>query len=642
MSRWTGYCLAAILFLVGSIGCIAAPVSLEIRAEPPRMVADGKSVGIISITARDSDGRPVPDGTTIQLTATLGQLRDVSVDTSNGMATIELVSSAVKGKGTITAIIPGQAIASIQVAFVDESDASVEIPDYFSLDGGGYLAYSSDYHIIEAFSDNEATFSGGQVIVKASAWQYDTRSNALVAHQAVLVRRGKPQNYYRLYYYPLSDSGIGIIQKEDGTAETVMFEQGEFTKPETSISPNLFILRDLSDSQVLFSLKKGVLIPNQRIQMFHARMYVAGMRAFTLPLYDLSLQSQEPLGQSFLGASSNGLTVDLPIYYSMRPGSVGALHIRRGQMYSSSADGGEKVWSLDLVQNYSSSGKVQGEFGVYRANRDDWSIRWNHSVTFNKKSSGYMYLETPSNSAVYANTGYSFRNNSGRLGISLSGNSEFSGEVARSARGQVFWETKPVNLNSKLRMTISPSISSEWVQALNITRQQSLYGATARLYTNPFKILDFQIMPTGSVGYRDGNQIYRGITKDATLMAIRNIGDLGALSLVYNYHDSPQATNVSRQMVSAQLSLMPAKWMNLSVGGSKALDLENDSLVGSLAFKLGSALLVGADYSGSRYRDDQYDELVMWLGYRLGVRQMNFSWSNKTHTWRFDILNTSW
>ncbi len=578
----------------------------------------------------------------MQLTATLGQLADNSVTTTNGMATVEIVSAAVKGKGTITASIPGQAIASVQIAFVDEADASVDIPDYFSLDGGGYLAFSSDYKIIEAFSENEAVFSGGQVSIKSLSWQYDTRSNGLVAHQAVMTRRGKAQNYYRLLYYPMSDSGIGLIQRDDATIETVLLEQGEFQKPETSISPHLFDLKDMSDSQVLFSMDRGVLIPNQRIQMFRVRMYVAGMKAVSIPLYDMSLQSQEPLGQSFLGASSNGLTVDLPIYYSMRPGSVGALHIRRGQMYSSSADGGEKVWSLDLVQNYSKSGKSQGEVGVYRANRDDWSVRWNHNITFNKKSSGYLYLDTPSNSAVFANTGYSLRTNSGRLGLSLSGNSEFTGDEARSARGQAFWETKPVNLTPKLRMTVSPSVSYEWVQMMSIIRQQTLYGTTARFYTNPYRALGFQFIPTGSIGYRDGNERYRGFTKDATVMAIRDLGRMGALSLVYNYHDSPQSTYTSKQLLSAQLSLMPTKWMNLSVGGSKALDIENDSLVGSLAFKLGDSLLVGADYAGSKYLEDQYDELVMWLGYRLGVRQMNFSWSNKTHTWRFDILNASW
>ncbi|MHB1461611.1 MAG: Ig-like domain-containing protein [Armatimonadota bacterium] len=633
--------MAAILLSICSI-CLAAPVSLEIRPEPPRMVADGKSVGIININARDASGRPVSDGTTVQLTATLGQLRDNSVSTTNGMATVEIVSAAVKGKGTITASIPGQAIASVQIAFVDEADASVDIPEYFSLDGGGYLAYSSDYKIIEAFSENEAVFSGGQVSVRSLSWQYDTRSNGLVAHQAVLTRRGKSQNYYRLLYYPMSDSGIGLIEKDDGSIETVMLEQGEFKKPDTSISEHLFDLKDMSDSQVLFIMKRGVLVPNQRVQMFKVRMYVSGMKAVSIPLYDMSLQSQEPLGQSFLGASSNGLTVDLPIYYSMRPGSVGALHIRRGQIYSSSADGGEKVWSIDLVQNYSRSGKSQGEIGVYRANRDDWSVRWNHNITFNKKSSGYLYLDTPSNSAVFGNTGYSLRTNSGRLGLSLSGNSEFSGDEARSARGQAFWETKPINLTPRLRMTVSPSVSYEWLQALSTIRQQTIYGTTARFYTNPYRALGFSFIPTGSIGYRDGNENYRGVTKDATVMAIRDLGNVGALSLVYNYHDSPQATYTSKQMLSAQLSMMPVKWMNLSVGGSKALDIENDSLVGSLAFKLGDALLLGADYSGSRYIDDQYDELVMWLGYRLGVRQMNFSWSNKTHTWRFDILNASW
>ncbi len=606
------------------------------------MVADGKSVGIININARDASGRPVSDGTTVQLTATLGQLRDNSVSTTNGMATVEIVSAAIKGKGTITASIPGQAIASVQIAFVDEADASVEIPDYFSLDGGGYLAYSSDYRIIEAFSEKEATFSGGQVSVMSLSWQYDTRSNGLVAHQAVLTRRGKTQNYYRLLYYPLSDSGIGLIEKDDGSIETVMLEQGELKKPDAIVSPHLFDLKEMSDSQVLFSMSRGVLVPNQRIQMFKVRMYVSGMKAVSIPLYDMSLQSQEPLGQSFLGASSNGLTVDLPIYYSMRPGSVGALHIRRGQVYSSAADGGEKVWSLDLVQNYSKSGKSQGEFGIYRANRDDWSVRWNHNVTFNKKSSGYIYLDTPSNSAVFGNTGYSLRTNSGRLGLSLSGNSEFSGDEARSARGQAFWETKPINLTSRLRMTVSPSVSYEWMQMLSTIRQQTLYGTTARFYTDPYRALGFRFIPTASIGYRDGNESNRGVTQDATIMGIRDLGNLGALSLVYNYHDSPQETYTSKQMLSAQLSLMPVKWMNLSVGGSKALDIQNDSLVGSLAFKLGDALLLGADYSGSRYLEDQYDELVMWLGYRLGVRQMNFSWSNKTHTWRFDILNASW
>ena len=582
------------------------------------------------------------DGTAVQLTATMGQLKDASVETSNGVATVEITSSAVKGKATITASIPGQAIASTQISFVDESEAYIEIPKYFSMDGGGYLAYSSDYRIIEAFSNSEAVFTGGQVSIKATSWQYDTRANALIAQQALLTRKDKTLNFYRLYYNPLSDSGIGILQNDDGTSETVMFEQGEFKKPDTIISPNLFNLQDLSGSQVLFTMKRGVLVPNQRIQMFQSKMYVAGMKAMSIPMYDLSLQSDEPLGQSFLGASSSGLTVDLPLYYQMQPGSVGALHVRRGQIYNSAADGGEKVWSIDIIQNYSESGRANGEYGVYRANRGDWTFRWNHNATFNKSSTGYMYLETPSNSAVYANTGYSYRNSAGRLGLSLSGNSEFSGEKSRSAHGQVYWETKSINLNKQLRFTLSPSVSSDWVETDSVSRVQTLYGATARLYVNPINILGFRWMPTGSIGYKDGYENLRGVTQDATLMATRNVGNNGALNLIYNYHDSPLVKNTNKQLVSAQLSIMPTQWMNLSVGGSKALDITNESVVGSLAFKLGNAVLLGADYSGSRYIDDQYDELTMWLGYKLGVRQLNFSWSNKTNDWRFDILNTSW
>lgn len=88
---------------------------IQVTADPQSAPADGRTAVRIRAVVRDAGGKPVPDGTAVTFSATLGTLSAVSARTSNGEAAVTLVSNS-PGPSTVTASCGGRA-AQISVSF---------------------------------------------------------------------------------------------------------------------------------------------------------------------------------------------------------------------------------------------------------------------------------------------------------------------------------------------------------------------------------------------------------------------------------------------------------------------------------------------------------------------------------------------
>lgn len=86
-----------------------------VTASPQQALADGKTAITVTAEVKDIAGRPVPDGTVVVFSTTLGSLSAFSAVTSGGAATILLVSS-VPGTATVT-VVSGGAQGSVTVSF---------------------------------------------------------------------------------------------------------------------------------------------------------------------------------------------------------------------------------------------------------------------------------------------------------------------------------------------------------------------------------------------------------------------------------------------------------------------------------------------------------------------------------------------
>lgn len=88
---------------------------IVVSADPQSAPADGKTTIAITAAIKDVRGAPVPDGTAVTFSATLGTLSAISARTSNGKAAVTLVSNA-PGSSIVTASCGGKT-AQISVSF---------------------------------------------------------------------------------------------------------------------------------------------------------------------------------------------------------------------------------------------------------------------------------------------------------------------------------------------------------------------------------------------------------------------------------------------------------------------------------------------------------------------------------------------
>ncbi len=101
--------------------------TMTVIADPAELVAGLNQITRLEATARDRYGNPVPDGSVLQFTTTLGELVSSSGSTINGMATVEMLGGQVAGTATITVTAPGGAQASTLVVIRPSEPAVLEV-----------------------------------------------------------------------------------------------------------------------------------------------------------------------------------------------------------------------------------------------------------------------------------------------------------------------------------------------------------------------------------------------------------------------------------------------------------------------------------------------------------------------------------
>ena len=78
------------------------PAHLVLEADPTEIPADGKSTSTITATVSDAQNNPVPDGTLVKFTTSLGTIGPGTVQTQGGVATATLHSGTTVGTATVT------------------------------------------------------------------------------------------------------------------------------------------------------------------------------------------------------------------------------------------------------------------------------------------------------------------------------------------------------------------------------------------------------------------------------------------------------------------------------------------------------------------------------------------------------------
>lgn len=634
---WLVVCLAG-----SGVARAAAPLySIKISTSPSLLLADGKSVALISAEVRDSKGNLVPDGTQVHFSTSLGMLRDTVVSTSAGVARTQLTSATLPGVATVTVTIPGaSAFEEVRVTFTDDPEMLRQRIHHYLFTSPQYLAYSADWRYIEAVSsDQKAEMVVGNVRLQARSYQYRLDEDLVVAEGATLTRGKRVLEAERLRYSPRRDEGQ-LLVVEDGQAREYAF-QGPLWELQP-VTPRLdaYPYADLSASELLFVTDSALLVPGERIQFRNARMYVAGQKLLTLPMYDLPFRTGAVLGQQIVGFHSGGLSVDLPFYYAVSPQAVGALRLRHAPRVGRAVYAVRPGWSLDLEHTYSRPGTMEGAFAVTGILRGDWGLRWSHAHWFSQNANTHLYVDVPAHRHLYVHSGLSYGFGQGRVGLNLSGGQSLSGTRYRDLRSDLFVESSPVKLGKQLRMTLATTLSSRVSEFADRRVRTEGAGVRSRLYAVPLRLAGFTVNSSMMASYLWGSSQTAGSSLLATLSASRALGDNALLNLTYDYtHDRlVQVTGSGRHRLSGMLAWSVGQSLHLSVAGTRLLDSGAYTLFADASYRFSSLWRVGANLSVNRFQDSLYRDLELSIGYRVGIRELLFTWSSLTRRWQVDLI----
>jgi adhesin/invasin len=111
--------------------------SVEVTAGSAKLPADGSTTTQIRALVKDANGSLVNDGTPVSFTTTAGSLSSATANTSVGVATVTLRSSAIIGKAVVRATAGGIS-GEVEVEFVAGAIASLSltaIPNNLTADG---------------------------------------------------------------------------------------------------------------------------------------------------------------------------------------------------------------------------------------------------------------------------------------------------------------------------------------------------------------------------------------------------------------------------------------------------------------------------------------------------------------------------
>lgn len=641
--KWRTGVLVLVLFVLGGVAFGATPLhSIKLSVSPSILLSDGKSVALVSAEVRDDRGNLVPDGTQVQFSASLGVLRDTMVSTSAGIARTQLTSATVPGVATITATIPGaSAFEEIRVTFTDDLESLRQRVNTYLLACPQYLAYSADWRYVEALSaERKAEVVIGNLRLQARSYQYRLDEDLLIAQEAVLTRGKRTLTAEKLRYYPRRDEGQAVLV-ENGQVREVVFK-GPLWEPEPVIASrtDAYTYTDLSASELLFVADSVVLLPGERIQFRRAKLYVAGQKLLSVPMYDLSFRSGDALGQQIVGVNSGGLTVDLPFYYTVSPQAVGAVRVRHAQRVGRAVYAIRPGWSLDLEHNYSRPGVMEGAFALTSLTRGDWGLRLNHAQWFSQSASTHLYVDVPAHRNLYASGGLSYGFGGGRIGLNLSGGQNLSGTRYRDLRSDLYVESNPLKMGSLLKMTVSTTFTSRVSEFADQRVRTDGVGLRSRLYTTPLRLVGFTVNPSLMASYLWGNSRTTGGSLLATVSASRGLWDGALLSLTYDYTQDRlvQTAGYGRHRLSGMFAWSAGQRLNLSLVGTRILDHDSLTLFADASYRLSGLWRIGANLSYNRFQGTLYNDVEFSIGYRLGIRELLLTWSSLTRRWQVDLI----
>jgi len=636
----------------------------NINAFPSMSVADARSTVTITATIVNNKGGAVSDGTQVTFSSTLGSFRNEVVTTVGGRAQAILVAGGVPGTSIITVRTPGAAPATYEFEFLSDRALLSSAKEYVEIVAPGYMTFSQDDKIIGAAGPNKGVhIRYRDVEIEADDVQLNIPTYELKLKKAKVkfgqidqvfeecyIKLNQRRGYGTTTYTgpsPVSIAGFGrgfqIVNEDRAKFGLVDFNSSGLKPFTRKVAPNAFEFQDLSESMSMVSAKKAIVFPRKEVQFQRAEVLVGGVKVLKMPLYSVSLTSGATLvTDQIVQMNDNQLAIDYPYYLSLKPGETSALRLRTGERYGRGTGVSRGIF-LDYEMNWNKGDEMDGGLTVSNLARKDWSIGLRQFYRLDSRSTASGFLEMPAGKNIFGNLNYNRQ---------LDGwNLSFFGNASQNLRGTQFGsqsysaalEKDPTKVG-KLPLKLFYGITADHKVATSSfgRTEQTGYGLRVRTQLNPTRIDNHTSLNASfSVSQLNGQNVSQGLTLLGSASITRQIGTQASLSATYDYSQDPfNSTVLGKHRLSLQ-AFYNAGRTGLTFFGTRSMDIERYSYYADLNYRISGIWRVLGSYTYDRYLADSYMDYNVTLAYRLGIRELGLSWSNRTKRFGIQVFGAS-
>jgi hypothetical protein len=650
-------CVVLMLMAAGVLARAGGPPTILLTSSRFAALSDGRDSVEIIAEVRDGSGRFVPDGTAIVFTTNVGMFQregpSATVRTRSGSARVLLTSQS-KGIATVSATMSGGGFQKIEVTFTDDPEETFQGNAWLSVTSNGGLSYLAAERIIDATS--RPAKSGDKprpgvelhfrnLEIRAERLQVDCTSNVVRATGGVQVKRGKAELLCaKLQYNVMTAKGYAVVERDRSIVPVRVEGPSLAVEPASQgIAPKFFEMVDPADAKLVVVARQILLFPGDKLQFKRPRFYEDGQHLFSLAFYSLSLYSSQLFTDQFLSLGTEGVGVDLPLYYDLTPMSRGLVRVKYGERYGS-AYARRPGFALDLLQAYNSAAsrsRYMGEFGFTGVNRSDWGFRWSHSQEFGPDTRTGLHLDFPQHKSVFGSGNLGQRIGQLYLGLNATANTTLTGPASSGTQADAYVETMPAKLAStKAYYSLGANVSTSRTKSGEYSSYGFRQGVQARAFTPSIRLDRVTTLSNAvSVGHTWSARGASGASVLASLTAMRSLGGNSALQVGYDYSHSPVNSSEGDHRVSLSLSGGSARW-GLYLYNTTVLDAGSVSLVGDVFYELAPRWRLALSASSHSYAAGSYSDIIVGLARNIGGRDVVLSYSTLNHRFMLDLEAT--
>jgi hypothetical protein len=647
---------------------------IRARAFPSMNVADGRSTSNVTAEVRDTNGRPVPDGTRIMFASTLGSFRESIVQTVGGTARATFVSGGTPGTAIVTVTALGAAAnpTTFELELVGDRSLLDSAQEFIEVNAPGGLEFAGDTRIVAAFSHSgDVHVRYRDVEIRAEEIQIDVSTHEVRARNAHL-KFGRNAQRFSVLYMKLNQRrgyGIteymgrrfeGVVAHGPGIAFVSFDDEGNpYLAPEqmrlgfvevradgavpaaNPIGPSLFEFVDVSESPSSVRAKKAVIFPMKQIQFHKAELRVSGHRVMGMPLFQLNLSTTSTpfVTEELIGINDNQLAVNFPHYLTLKPGQTSMVRFRTGERYGRTIGSSQGAF-IDYEMNWNRGDDMDGGFTLSGIARSDWQASLRQYYRFDPSTSAFVSVDSPAGRSVFGAASLSRQFDGFQVSLNSSMARTLTGPEYRSQDVSLVAEKDPTKVgNLPVRLFYGLTATSSSQRFADASHSISGVGFRVRAQSLP---IAFDRSTTFSSGLTV-SQIYGrsdrvGLAMVGSASLTRRLGNASALTATYDFiQDGFNDTLIGRHRLGLH-GYYAAGRADLRGFFSQSLDADRMLFFGDASYRATDLWRIGSSYTYDRYFGSSNLDYNVFLAYRPtkdSFREIGLTWSNRTR--RFGI-----